>query len=226
MNEFNEVIFDLYGTLVDVHSVARRADELFKGRGIELSRLWRQKQLEYTWLLTLMNRYEPFEIVTQRALTFSLKQLNLSLRDSEREALGNEYMRLEPYPATLESLKVMRAAGLRVSVLSNGSEKSIYAVLTHAGLLEVFDGVHSVERAQRFKPDPAAYRTVVQPSSTSISSMLFISSNSWDATGAGHFGFKTCWINRTQQTFEEMGYSPTMTVDGIAQLAAHLTTRG
>lgn len=225
MNEIREAIFDLYGTLVDVHTVARNGDELFPGRGDELSRLWRQKQLEYTWLLTLMERYEPFEAVTQRALNFSLGQLGLELGEADRVRLGQAYLKLNAYLGTIEGLASMRRAGIRLTVLSNGSERSIDAVLRHAGLRDAVDQVLSVERVQRFKPHPAAYGMATANSASGLQSMLFVSSNAWDASGAGNFGFQTCWINRVGQPFEELGQRPTMTVANISELAATLSQR-
>jgi 2-haloacid dehalogenase len=218
MNNTREAIFDLYGTLVDVHTVAARGNELFSGRGEELSRLWRQKQLEYTWLLTLMERYEPFEAVTQRALTFSLRQLGLELGEADRAQLGQEYLKLNAYPETLESLTSMRRAGIRLTVLSNGSERSIDAVLHHSGLRDALDQVLSVERVQRFKPHSAAYGMAAVNSEVPMPSKLFVSSNAWDASGAGNFGFQTCWINRSGQPFEELGQTPTLMVKSISDL--------
>lgn len=223
MKDIQEIVFDLYGTLVDVHSVAVRGDALFPGKGAELSRLWRQKQLEYTWLLTLMDRYEPFEAVTLRALAFSLKQLGLEMGEAERATLSEEYLKLDAYPGTLESLKSLTGRGIRLAVLSNGSERSIDAVLRHTGLRDAFDSVLSVERVQRFKPHASVYQMAVDRSATGISTMLFVSSNAWDASGAGHFGFKTCWINRVGQPFEELGHTPFTTVGTISQLAERLT---
>ena len=139
MDHIKAIAFDLYGTLYDVHSVAARCDELFPGRGREISTLWRQKQLEYTWLRSLMNRYVAFEQATQDALRYTCRHLRLALDDGACEALCDAYLRLRPFPEVPDTLRELRRRGFKLAVLSNGSPHSIGAVVEHSGLRAGFD---------------------------------------------------------------------------------------
>jgi 2-haloacid dehalogenase len=192
-------VFDAYGTLYDVHSVAKACDECWPGRGAQLSALWRAKQLEYTWLRSLMGRYEPFSKVTRDALRWSCESLGLSLEHEER--LMQQYLRLECYPdvaATLERLQGRQA------ILSNGSPDMLDPLVKHSGL--AFDAVLSVHALKVFKPAPQVYRLAVEALGTP--DITFISSNCWDALGAKSFGFRVCWINRSGAPVDRLGFAP------------------
>ncbi|QBR02117.1 haloacid dehalogenase type II [Paraburkholderia pallida] len=218
MDHIKAIAFDLYGTLFDVHSVVARCDEHFPGRGREISNLWRQKQLEYTWLRSLMNRYVTFEHATEDALRYTCKHLGLDLDDDVCKALCDAYLRLLPFPEVPETLPELRRRGLKLAVLSNGSPHSIGAVVGHAGLVGEFDHLLSVDPVRVYKPDDRAYRLAEQAFGVTRSSILFVSSNAWDATGARYFGFPTCWINRAGNVFEEMGQAPDWEVRGLDEL--------
>src|ERR1700761_8500679 len=139
MRPIKGVIFDLYGTLYDVHSVAGLCDGYFPGRGREISLLWRQKQLEYTWLRTLMGQYIPFEQATEEALDYVAAHLKLNLSREAHAELCNEYLRLRPYPEADAALSTLRARGLPLAILSNGSVFSIHSVVEHSRLAHQFD---------------------------------------------------------------------------------------
>jgi 2-haloacid dehalogenase len=232
MNHIKAIAFDLYGTLYDVHSVAARCDQQFPERGREISTLWRQKQLEYTWLRSLMNRYVTFEQATEDALRFTCRHLGLALDDEACKALSDAYLRLQPFPEVPGTLGELRRRGLKLAVLSNGSPHSIGAVVGNSGLRAEFDHLLSVDPVRVYKPDDRAYLLAEQAFHVSRASILFVSSNAWDATGARYFGFPTCWINRSGGVFEEMGQAPDWQVrslDGLLALfdgdAAALTQR-
>jgi 2-haloacid dehalogenase len=232
MNHIKAIAFDLYGTLYDVHSVVDRCDQQFPGRGREISALWRQKQLEYTWLRSLMNRYVTFEQATEDALRFTCRHLGLDLDDKTCKALSEAYLRLQPFPEVPGTLSELRRRGLKLAVLSNGSPHSIGAVVGNSGLRAEFDHLLSVDPVRVYKPDDRAYLLAEQAFHVSRSSILFVSSNAWDATGARYFGFPTCWINRSGGVFEEMGQTPDWQLRGLDGLlplfdrdAAALTQR-
>ena len=200
------VVFDAYGTLFDVHSVIRRCEQVFRGRGETLSRLWRSKQLEYTWLRSLMGRYQDFESVTRAALNYACRSLDLPLADGTAVSLMDEYRRLEPYsevPAALHSLR-----GRRLAILSNGSPAMLETMVRNASLAPVFDAVLSVDALRVFKPHPSVYQLAVDRLGAKPEDIAFVSSNYWDAAGATSFGFRTFWLNRTGTQPDELGYAP------------------
>ncbi|MGH8779692.1 haloacid dehalogenase type II [Paraburkholderia sp.] len=220
MNGIKGIAFDLYGTLFDVHSVAARCDDAFPGRGREISALWRQKQLEYTWLRSLMQRYVDFEQATEDALRFACRQLGLELDSRTHDTLRNAYLQLAPFAEVPGTLRELRQRGLKLAILSNGSPKSIDAVVSHVGLRGEFDHLLSADAVHVYKPDHRVYELAGQTLQLDRTEILFVSSNAWDATGARSFGFPTCWINRSGNVFEEMGQKPDWEVTGLQGLAA------
>lgn len=222
MSKIQSVVFDLYGTLFDVHTVAAKCDELFPGRGREVSVMWRQKQLEYTWLRSLMNRYVTFEEATEDALKYTCRTLGLSLDGQKADVLCEAYLHLRPYPEVAKVLDALRARGLGTAILSNGSPYTIDAVTRHAGLHAKFDHLLSVDAVHVYKPHPSVYELAEAAFKLRRESILFVSSNAWDATGARHFGFPTCWVNRAGQPFEEMGQTPNIQVPDLGGLIEQL----
>ena len=162
MKSTQAIVFDLYGTLYDVHSVARLCDDLYPARGDALSRLWRQKQLEYTWLRSLMGLYVNFETVTEDALRHSCAHLGLPLDAVTEQRLSDAYLRLTPFPDTPLALRRLKAAGLPLGILSNGSHYSIEQVVSNSGLNRAFDHLISVEEVKVFKPDNRVYALAEQ----------------------------------------------------------------
>ncbi|MFC0396849.1 haloacid dehalogenase type II [Paraburkholderia rhizosphaerae] len=218
MKPIKGVVFDLYGTLYDVHSVASLCSQFYPGRGLEISMLWRQKQLEYTWLRSLMGSYAPFEQVTDDALGFVSKQLKLNLTPGAHEALCNEYLQIKPYPEVPGTLAKLRSLGLPLAILSNGSRHSIRSVVNHSDLAPQFDYLLSVDEVSVFKPHHAAYELAEQRMGIARGDLLFVSSNAWDASGARHFGFTVCWVNRSGNTFDELGERPDRVIAGLDEL--------
>lgn len=216
--EVAALVFDAYGTLFDVHSVAKRAEALFPGKGAALSAAWRTKQLEYSWLRTLMERYEDFDRVTRASLDWALESLALEADDAARRSLIEEYRRLATFPevpAALESLAQTRA----LAILSNGHPGMLEAVVDHNGLRGRFrGGILSVHAARRFKPDPAVYRIAEEALGVPRALVGFVSSNGWDAAGAKSFGFRAYWVNRARAPVERLGVRPDAILDDLAQL--------
>ncbi|MGO4380976.1 haloacid dehalogenase type II [Pseudoduganella sp. RAF53_2] len=226
MEQIKAIAFDLYGTLFDVYSVAKQCEDQFPGRGAEVSMLWRQKQLEYTWLRSLMNRYEPFERVTHDALQFTCRHLGLNLDAGAAEVLEEAYLALPAFREVPETLRELRRRGLRLAILSNGTPNSIGSVVRNAGLQDAFDFLLSVEEAGIYKPSSRAYVLAEQAFELPKSSILFVSSNGWDVTGARAYGFPACWINRGGNVFEEMGQQPDRQLSRLDGLLALFPLKG
>ncbi len=208
--------FDAYGTLFDVHSVISACNQNFPDQGAALSQRWRAKQLEYTWLRSLMGRYEDFWQVTESALVFACKSLSLSCPPGTRAQLMEAYLRLDPYTEVREALKAL--SNYPLAILSNGSPRMLHAVVKGAGLEGVFSHVISVDEVKIYKPSPRVYQLASQKMSVSETSIGFVSSNSWDVIGAKAFGFWTCWVNRSAAPGDELGITPDVTVKTLADL--------
>jgi 2-haloacid dehalogenase len=218
-HEISALVFDAYGTLFDVHSVTRRAEALFPGQGAALSAAWRTKQLEYSWLRTLMDRYEDFSQVTRSALDWSLASLAIAADDEARRALLEEYRRLAPFPEVPAALAAL-ARQRPLAILSNGHPEMLDAVVDHSGLRGHFrGGVLSVHPAARFKPDPAVYRLAEDRLGMPCALMGFVSSNGWDAAGAKAYGFRAFWVNRAQAPIERLGAPPDAVVRDLGELS-------
>jgi 2-haloacid dehalogenase len=210
-------IFDAYGTLSDPFSVEARCEKLFPGHGAALSRLWRAKQLEYTWLRSLMGRYEDSWKVTRDALVFTCRSLKVAAEDSGLDELMAAYLILGTYPDVAPGLKALSHLPLRI--LSNGSPMMLEAVVANAGLQKMFAGVLSVDAVRIYKPNPAVYQIALRKASLLKEEIAFVSSNFWDVCGAGAFGFRTFWINRSGAIPDELDYRPTAIVRSLPELA-------
>lgn len=217
--EISALVFDAYGTLFDVHSVTRVAESLFPGKGAALSAAWRTKQLEYTWLRSLMGSYEDFSRVTAASLEWTFEFLQLEPGDAERRALIDEYRRLAMFPEVPETLGKL-AARCPLAILSNGHPEMLEAVVDHNGLRERFrGGIISVHAARIFKPVPAVYALVEDKLGVPRTMMGFVSSNGWDAAGAKAFGFRAFWVNRAGAPVERLGVRPDEIVRDLAGIA-------
>ena len=208
------LVFDAYGTLFDVHSVVRRCEGFWPGKGAQLSQLWRTKQLEYTWQRSLMRRYAPFSGVTREALAYSCEALGLELTAERMEALMGEYNMLSTYDDVVPALKKLQ--GRKTAILSNGSPDMLGPVVEHARL--ELDAVLSVEEVKVFKPAPEVYELAVTRLGVGKGRIGFVSSNCWDALGAKSYGFAVFWINRLGAPVDRLGFEP----DGILKSLGEL----
>ena len=210
------IVFDAYGTLFDVQSVIPACESLFPGNGSIISRLWRQKQLDYTWLRALMKRYENFEKVNMDALRFTLNQLGKPSTDEIVQKLVEEYLYLSPYPEVTEVLSSL--SNLRLAILSNGTQDMLETLVNHASLTPMFEQILSVNRLQTYKPDPSVYNFAITQLSVEKDEVLFVSSNGWDVAGAKSFGFTVAWVNRAAKELEELGEGPDFIVSDLEEL--------
>ena len=188
------VVFDAYGTLYDIQSVAAVTEQAFPGYGDIITQVWRLKQLEYTWLRSLMGRYENFSVVTRQALVFTLRVLGLPDSATAFEQIMDKYLHLDLYADARPSLAALK--GHRLAILSNGSRDMLDPLVRNSGLDSLLDATLSVEARQAFKPSPAAYALVEEEMGIAPADVLFVSSNPFDVCGAKAFGFKVAWIER------------------------------
>lgn len=220
------VVFDAYGTLFDVYSVGEMAESLFPGQGAALSVLWRDKQIEYSRLISLSDplnpmgsrHYQSFWDLTRLALQYSCQRLKLELTPVKQKQLMDQYAQLKAFPENLEVLQSIKNAGMRCAILSNGSTEMLNSAIQSAGMLGLIDKVLSVDEVRQFKTSPQSYGLVSDHYPTDIREVLFVSSNSWDALGATWFGFKTFWVNRQGLPFETLGPRPNYSGDNLKQI--------
>ena len=188
------VVFDAYGTLYDVQSVAAVTEEAFPGYGEIITQIWRIKQLEYTWLRSLMRRYQDFSVVTRDSLAYTLRVLGLEHDSGVFERIMEKYLHLDLYPDAMTALAAMRDR--KLAILSNGSTAMLTALVANSGLDRVLDATISVDSRKIFKPAPEAYALTESVLGVRPAQVLFISSNPWDACGAKAFGLNVAWIER------------------------------
>jgi len=209
------VLFDAYGTLFDVHSVAALGEALFPGRGERLSALWRDKQIEYTRLASMSGRWRPFAELTRAALRWAALRLGLELDAAAEDALLARYDRLDAFAENRAVLVELKRRGVRAGILSNGDAPMLAAAVRGAGFDALLDPVLSVQAAGRYKTDPAAYALGTQALGLPAQRIVFVSSNGWDALGAGWFGFTTLWVNRAGLPPEQLGPAPSRTAASL-----------
>jgi len=205
------VLFDAFGTLFDVYSVATVAEQLFAGHGERLSVLWRDKQIEYTRLASMSGtaRYRPFWDITRAALRFAALRLGLALDAAAEERLMNQYHHLSSFPENRSVLQALKARGVPAGILSNGDPQMLAVAVKSAGLDGLLDPLISVHETRRYKTDPATYALGPAALKLPARDILFVSSNGWDAIGATWFGYTTLWVNRAGLPLEQLDCEPT-----------------
>ena len=208
------VLFDAYGTLFDVYSVGLLAEQLFPTHGQALSVLWRDKQIEYSRLVTTSNDgafYQPFWDLTRAGLRYACLRLGLALTGSAEEQLMNQYRHLSAFPENREVLQALKARGITTGILSNGDPAMLDVAVKSAGLDGLLDHVISVDHLRKYKTHPAAYALGEQATGQKAQDIGFVSCNSWDALGATWYGYRTLWVNRYKLPFETLGTLPSYT---------------
>jgi 2-haloacid dehalogenase len=234
------VVFDAYGTLYDIQSVAVVTEQAFPGYGELITQIWRIKQLEYTWLRSLMRRYQDFSVITRESLAYTLKALGLNGDAATFERIMDKYLNLDLYPDAAATLAAM--AGRKLAILSNGSPDMLDALVRNSGLASVLDATISVDGGKIFKPSPDAYSLIESTLGVAPADVLFVSSNPWDACGAKAFGLKVAWIERVtpeamalacagndllppltmfkviRMQMDELGYEPDFRIRALAEV--------
>jgi 2-haloacid dehalogenase len=210
-------VFDAYGTLFDVHSAVARHGEAIGPEAARLSEIWRAKQLEYSWVLSLAGRYEPFWTLTERALDYAFARCP-GADANLRQRLFDAYRTLDAYPEVPDALGRLRARGLRTGILSNGDPGMLSDAVTSAALGPLLDAVLSVEAAGVFKTSPVAYHLVADAFAVRPDEVIFVSSNRWDIAGAAAFGLRPVWVNRAGLPDEYPGLAPVAVVRDLGEI--------
>ena len=237
----NTIVFDAYGTLYDTQSVSAITDKAYPGYGDAIAQIWRLKQLEYTWLRSLMRQYEDFASVTRASLNYTLRLLGLPIDMTIFEQIMDKYVHLDLYPDALSALASLQDNQL--AILSNGSPSMLTGLVQNSGLSSILAAAISIDEVQTFKPSPQAYGLVEQKLGVPPCDVLFVSSNPFDVCGAKAFGFKVAWIERVspkamaaafrrcetvapltmfqalRQQMDELGYAPNFRISALSDLA-------
>ena len=210
------IAFDAYGTLFDVYSMGALAEEFFPGNGATLALMWRDRQIEYTRLVTMSDPspqgskyYLPFWDLTIRSLRYVCKRMNLELSSANEKRLMDQYAKLTGFADSLNVLKTIKEKGISTAILSNGSREMLATVVQSNGLESYLDKVVTIEDVRLFKTAPQAYELLLKAFPVQKQEVLFVSSNAWDALAAKWFGFDVFWVNRLGHPFEEIGEKPT-----------------
>jgi 2-haloacid dehalogenase len=238
------VVFDAYGTLYDIQSVAAVTEEAFPGYGEIITQIWRIKQLEYTWLRSLMRRYEDFSVITRDSLAYTLRCLGLKNDPGVFERIMEKYLHLDLYPDAMATLAAMK--GRKLAILSNGSTDMLNSLVSNTGLDRILDATISVDAKKIFKPSPDAYSLIESTLRVTPAEVLFVSSNPWDACGAKAFGLNVAWIERVtpeamalacvksdvvtpltmfkaiRMQMDELGLEPDVRIKALADLPGYL----
>jgi 2-haloacid dehalogenase len=205
--------------IIDPRSVFAKAEEIFPGKGTELSNSWRTRQFEYTWLRTLGGHYADFWQVTEQALVFAAKTLRIDLSAHQRDQLMQTYLELKAWPDVAPVLKQLKAAGIRMAFLSNLTDAMLNAAVKNSGLEGFFEDHLSTDKVGAFKPDPRAYQMGLEAFRLKKEEIAFAAFAGWDVAGAKWFGYPTFWVNRLNVPVEELGATPDGIGSGLADLA-------
>jgi len=214
--QIKAVVFDAYGTLFDVYSIQVLAEKLYPSHGADIAVKWRDKQIEYTRLITQSDPhsssgsqyYRPFWELTKLSLEYTLDRLKFDRSSGQVQKLMDQYAYLTPFPENLDVLRKIKGMGLTTAILSNGSPEMLASAVKSAGMEDVLDHIISVDQIRLFKTSPESYGLVQKIISVNKDEVLFVSSNAWDALGATWFGFKTLWVNRQNLPPEAIGQKP------------------
>ena len=217
IEDIGACVFDAYGTLFDVNAAAAQCRDALGGKADELSALWRTRQLEYTWLRSLMQEYVEFWQVTGDGLDYALAVLGIE-DDALRQRLMDIYMRLDAYPEVKDVLTALKVGGLKTAILSNGSPKMLSSAVENAGINEVLDDTFSVDSIGIYKPHPSVYQMGVDGLGVNAERICFMSSNAWDAAAAANFGFRVVWVNRFGQPQERIPGDPEQVIQTLEAL--------
>lgn len=217
IGDIGACVFDAYGTLIDFNSAVRRCADRLGDKTEAVGDMWRRKQLEYTWLRSLMGQHADFWTVTGDALDFSLAWAGID-DTGLHGRLMEIYRELDPYPEVQATLKTLKDAGMRTAILSNGAPEMLGAAVRSAGLAALLDAVYSVEEVGIFKPHPSVYKIAADGLGLAAERICFMSANAWDIAGAAAFGFQAVWINRAGQPPERLPDGPVAELDTLAGL--------
>ena len=219
LRQLKAIVFDAYGTLFNISSLDDRLDHYYGKKSKDIARLWRHKQLEYTWLRSLMGRYEPFSKVTGDALQHACRRYAVEFTRDILDDMMLRYQVVAAYPEVQEALDQLRRKH-RLAVLSNADYKMLKSAVDHNSLDHIFDRIISVDVISQFKPMPSVYQLAISGLEIDKEYIAFVSTNTWDVAGAKSFGFKTIWLNRNNSLIENLDLEPDWTIESLQELLA------
>ena len=216
MKNIKAIIFDAYGTLFDVNSAAKKCKNKIGDKWELFSNYWRSTQLEYTWIRSLMGRYQDFWKVTEESLNKSMKvfQIDATMKDE----LLNLYKVLSTFPEVKRTLKKLKEKNYKLAILSNGTPSLLNELVSSNNLESIFDNVLSVEDVKIYKPHPNVYKIPIKKYQIEKNQVLYLSSNTWDVSAAGNFGFNAVWVNRNKNIFDNLDYKPITEINNLSDL--------
>ena len=216
MKNIKAIIFDAYGTLFDVNSAAEKCKEKIGDKWEDFANYWRVTQLEYTWLRSLMNRHKDFWQVTEDSLNKSMKKFEID--QNMRSELLNLYKILSTYPEVKKTLEELKRKNFKLAILSNGTPDLLNQLVKSNSLQEFFNDIFSIETVGIYKPNADVYNIPIKKYNISKNEVLFLSSNTWDVSGGGNFGYKSIWVNRNNNIFDNLDYSPEFELKNLKDL--------
>ena len=216
MKNIKAIIFDAYGTLLDVNSAAEKCKNKIGDKWEPFANYWRTIQLEYTWLRSLMNRHEDFWQITEDSLDKSMKifKINTSMKNE----LLDLYRVLSTFPEVSETLKILKEKKYKLAILSNGTPSLLKELVSSNNLENMFDDVLSVEEVKTYKPHPNVYSIPIKKYQIEKNQFAYLSANSWDVSAAGNFGFNAVWVNRNKNIFDNLDYKPITEINNLSDL--------
>ncbi len=216
MKNIKAIIFDAYGTLFDVNSAAEKCKDKIGDKWEGFANYWRTTQLEYTWLRSLMKRHKDFWQVTEDSLDKSMK--NYKIDSSMRNELLNLYKILSPFKEVPEVLKLLKDKNLKLAVLSNGTPSLLNELVKSNNLENIFDDIFSIEEVGVYKPDSKVYDIPIKKYNIKKNEVAFLSANTWDISGGGNYGYNSIWVNRNNNTFDNLDYVPKHQIKDLSKL--------
>ncbi len=221
LSHIKAVVFDAYGTLFDVVTINERLEHYFGAKAAEVGAVWRRKQLEYTWLRTLMNRYKDFEGLTRDALLYACEELMLTIDTKMMDDLMKHYQRLQTYPEVKDSLHRLHRF-YELAILSNANELLLDRAVLHNEIGPYLKAIFSVDQLGKYKPVPEVYQLPSAGLGLEKSALLFVSSNTWDVAGAKSAGLQVVWVKRKTGVMEQLEVAPDLIIRNLDELAEHL----
>ena len=216
MKNIKAIIFDAYGTLFDVNSAAEKCKSKIGDKWENFANYWRKTQLEYTWLRSLMGRHKDFWQITEDSLDKSMKAFNID--SAMKNELLDLYKILTPYPEVKETLKNLKDKKYKLAILSNGTPALLNELVKSNGLQDLFDDIFSIEEVKIYKPSSKVYDMPIKKYNIKKEEAAFLSANTWDVSGGGNYGFSSVWVNRNNNIFDNLDYTPKNEISGLNQL--------
>jgi len=216
MKNIKAIIFDAYGTLFDVNSAAEKCKDKIGDKWEGFANVWRNTQLEYTWLRSLMKRHKDFWQITEDSLDKSMNFYNID--NTMRSELLNLYKVLSPFTEVRDALNKLKQSNYKLAILSNGTPDLLNELVVSNQLKDIFDDIFSVEEAGIFKPDSKVYDLPINKYNIEKNEVLFLSANTWDVSGAGNYGYNTVWVNRNNNIFDKLDFEPNQQISNLSEL--------